>query len=302
MADRETIEGLLKGTFDTHVHSAPDVLPRRFTDIDLARLARERGFGGFVLKSHHACTADRATLIREMFPGVHVYGAIALNNPVGGLNPAAIDVAARLGARVVWLPTVDSANEQASIAGQTDESKLPYWMSIARELRAAGIAGRFLTVTDGDGKVTTETHQCLDVIAKYDMVMATGHISPPEFEPVIRAAREAGVRRIIVTHPEFPTTHLDVEQQKALQRYDVYFERCFTTPYTNKCSWEETLANIRAVGPSSTIVATDLGQTTNPGLEEGFHIYIDKMLAAGFSEAEVKQVTQHNAAALLGAE
>ncbi len=299
MADKETVRGLLQGAFDTHVHAGPDVLPRRFNDIDLAHLAQERGFGGFVLKSHHAITADRATLIRALFPGVQVYGAIALNNPIGGLNPTALDVAARLGARVCWLPTMDSANEQANVAGQLDESKLPYWMSIARELRAAGIAGKWLTVTDKDNKVTTEVRQCLDVMAKHDMVMATGHISPSEVEPVVKAANEAGVKRIIITHPEFPTTHLDIEEQKTLVRYGVYFERVFTTPHTAKCTWEETLGNIRSIGPASTIVATDLGQTTNPGLQEGFEIFIEKLLDDGFSEADVKQMTQHNAQQLL---
>ena len=78
MADKETLRGLLQGAFDTHVHSAPDVLPRRFDDLDLARMAGETGFGGIVLKSHHAITADRATLIRSMYPGIKVYGAIAL--------------------------------------------------------------------------------------------------------------------------------------------------------------------------------------------------------------------------------
>jgi Family of unknown function (DUF6282) len=302
MADKETVRGLLQGTFDTHVHSGPDLLPRKFNDIQLAQLAQERGFGGIVLKSHHAITADRASLVREMYPGVDFYGAIALNNPIGGLNPTAIDIAARLGARVCWLPTCDSANEQANVAGQLDESKLPYWMTIARELRAAGIAGSYLTVTDGDGNVLPEMRQCLDVMAKYDMVMATGHISPSELEPVVKAARDAGVQRIIITHPEFPTTHLTPDDQKNLQKYDVYFERVFTTPHTDKCTWEETLTNIETVGPSSTIVATDLGQTTNPGLQEGFEIFIDKLLDAGFSEAQVKTMTQHNAAALLGAE
>ena len=302
MADKEQVRGLLKGTFDTHVHAAPDLLPRKFNDIQLAELATQRKFGGIVLKSHHAMTADRATLIKEMFPGTNFYGAIALNNPVGGLNATAIDIAARLGARVCWLPTCDSANEQANVAGQLDESKLPYWMSIARELRAAGIAGSYLTVTDGQGKVLPEMQQCLEVMAKYDMVMATGHINPSELEPVIKAAKAAGVQRIIITHPEFPTTHLNVEEQKNLNQYDVYFERVFTTPHTNKCTWEETLNNIKEVGPSSTIVATDLGQTTNPGLQEGFEIFIDKLLDAGFSEAQVKTMTQHNAAALLGAE
>jgi hypothetical protein len=302
MADKETIQGLLKGTFDTHVHAGPDLLPRKFNDIDLAHLAQERGFGGIVLKSHHAITADRATLIREMFPGTNFYGAIALNNPIGGLNPTAIEIAARLGAKVCWLPTCDSANEQAAAAGLLDESKMPYWMSIARELRAAGIAGEWLTVTDGHGKVLTEMKQCLDVMAKYDMVMATGHIAPAELELVIKAAKEAGVQRIIVTHPEFPTTHLTVEDQKNLVQYGVYFERVFTTPHTDKCTWEETLNNIKEVGPETTICATDLGQTTNPGLQEGFEIFIGKMLDDGWKEADIKRMTQHNAAALLGAE
>jgi hypothetical protein len=195
---------------------------------------------------------------------------------------------------------MDSANEQANVAGQMDETKLPYWMSIARELRAQGIAGKWLKVTDDDGNVTAETRQCLDVMAKYDMVMATGHISPAEVEPVVKAAREAGVQRIIITHPEFPTTHLSLEQQKRLQAYDVYFERVFTTPHTNKCTWEETLGNIRS-GPSSTIIATDLGQTMNPGLTESFEIFIQKMLEFGFSEMEIKRITQHSAASLLGA-
>src|SRR3970040_172385 len=139
MADKETIQGLLEGTFDTHVHSGPDLLPRKFNDIQLAELAQKRKCGGMVLRSHHAVTADRATLVREMFPGTKFYGAIALNNPVGGLNATAIDIAARLGARVCWLPTCGSANAQANVARQLDESKLPYWMSIARELRAGGL-------------------------------------------------------------------------------------------------------------------------------------------------------------------
>jgi len=302
MADKETVRGLLQGTFDTHVHAGPDLLPRKFNDIDLAHLAQERGFGGIVLKSHHAITADRATLIRLMFPGVKFFGAIALNNPIGGPNATAIEIAARLGAKVCWLPTCDSANEQAAAAGLLDESKMPYWMSIARELRASGIAGDWLTVTDGFGNVLPATRQCLDVMAKYDMVMATGHIAPAELEPVIKAAKEAGVQRIIITHPEFPTTHLTVDDQKNLLQYGVFFERVFTTPHTNKCTWEETLNNIHEVGFGSTIVATDLGQTTNPGLQEGFEIFIDKLLDSGFKEAEIKTMTQHNAAGLLGAE
>jgi len=139
MSDQETVRGLLRGAFDLHVHSAPDVLPRKFDDVELAKRTLSSGMAGFVLKSHYICTADRATMLREMFPAVQAFGALSLNNSVGGLNPIAVDIAGRLGNKVVWFPTVDSANELANVQGQLDESKLPYWMSIAREMRALGI-------------------------------------------------------------------------------------------------------------------------------------------------------------------
>jgi hypothetical protein len=300
MAEESRVAGLLQGAFDTHVHSAPDVLPRKFDDIELAKRTRDAGMAGFVLKSHYICTADRASLINKMFPGVRAFGAIALNNSVGGLNPLAVDIAGRLGTKIVWLPSVDSANELENVAGQKDESKLPYWMSIARELRAHGIAGDWLKVIDDDGNVTHATRQCLEVIATHDMVLATSHISPASMLPVVKAAREAKVQRIVITHPEFPTTLLSIDQQNELGRYGVYFERCYTTPATNKISWEQVFANVRGVGPSSTILATDLGQTTAPHVVEGLGTFIGRMLDAGFSDAEVKQMVQTNPGQLLG--
>src|ERR671926_723177 len=213
MPDQSTIDGLLEGAFDTHIHSAPDVLPRKFNDLELARRFKARRMAGFVLKSHYICTADRATLVNQVVPEVTAYGAITMNNSVGGLNPLALDIAGRLGTKVCWLPSVDNANELENVAGQRDESKLPYWMSIAREMRAMGIAGSFLNVTE-DGHVTQATRQCLEIIAKHDMVLATSHIRPSEMVPVVHAARDARVQRIIITHPEFPTTLLSIEQQR----------------------------------------------------------------------------------------
>jgi hypothetical protein len=300
MPDQATIDGLLEGAFDTHIHSAPDVLPRKFDDLELAQRFKARRMAGFVLKSHYICTADRATLVNKVVPEIQAFGAIALNNSVGGLNPLALDIAGRLGTRVCWLPSVDNANELDNIAGQKDESKLPYWMSIAREMRALGIAGSFLNVTE-DGKVTHATRQCLEIIAKHDMVLATSHIRPAEVLPVVTTAQEVGVKRIIITHPEFPTTLLSIAQQQELARLGVYFERCFTTPNTGKISWEQVYANIREVGPASTILATDLGQTTAPYPDEGLGIFIAKLLSNGFTEPEIRTMVRNNPAQLIGA-
>ncbi|MEA2642858.1 MAG: hypothetical protein QOF51_4252 [Chloroflexota bacterium] len=294
MVDNATARGLLAGGFDMHVHSGPDVMARKFDDAGLAERTREAGMSGFVLKSHYVCTADRASLIRQLFPEVHAYGGIALNNAVGGINPIAVDIAGRLGAKVVWLPTVDSKNELESVAGQGDESKMPYWMGIAREMRAMGIAGEWLKATDDEGKVSDAVHQVLEIIAKHDMILATGHISPTEMPAVVKAAVEHKVARIVITHPEFPTTCLTIEQQQELSRYGVYFERCFTTPYTHKTTWEAVVNNIRTIGPSTTILATDLGQTFNPHVDEGLQIFVEKLLDADFSESDIQQMVAKN--------
>ena len=300
MVDPQTIDSLLEGAFDTHIHSAPDVLPRKFNDIELAHRFKARRMAGFVLKSHYICTADRATLVNQIVPEVQAFGAIALNNSVGGLNPLALDIAGRLGTKVCWLPSVDNANELEAIAGQRDESKLPYWMSIAREMRALGSAGSFLNVTE-NGNVTDATRQCLEIIAKHDMVLATSHIRPSEVLPVVQAAQSAGVRRIVITHPEFPTTLLSIPQQQELARLGVFFERCFTTPNTGKISWEQVYANIREVGSASTILATDLGQTTAPYPDDGLETFISNLLDNGFKEADVRRMVRDNPAQLLGA-
>ena len=267
MADEAAVKELVRGAYDMHIHSEPDVLPRKFNDIVLAEHAIEAGMAGVVLKSHYICTADRASLINQMFPEIRAFGGLVLNNSMGGMNPLAVDVAGRLGNKVVWMPTVDAENEVKNITGENVDGKpQPYWMTIARAMRAKGIAGDPVKVVV-DGKVTHAAIQCMEVIAEYDMILATGHISPEEMLPVVKAAREAKVNRVVITHPEFPATYLDQDQQKALGKYDVMFERCFTQPYTKKVEWETVYDNIRTIGPNSTILSTDLGQSTAPWVE-----------------------------------
>src|SRR5712664_2631632 len=99
------------GTIDMHVHSHPDVFGRNIDDIDVARLAKERGMRGILLKNHVTMTADRAALVMKVVPGIEVWGGIVLNNAVGGINPSAVEWMHRMyGGRgkIVWLPTFES--------------------------------------------------------------------------------------------------------------------------------------------------------------------------------------------------
>src|SRR5207245_3196167 len=103
----------LKGVIDIHAQSDPDDRPRSIDSIDLAKLAREHGMRGLVLKNHYEPTESIAYLVRKVVPGIELFGGIALNGTVGGINPAAVERMTRVKGgwgRVVWMPTFDAEN------------------------------------------------------------------------------------------------------------------------------------------------------------------------------------------------
>jgi hypothetical protein len=279
----------IQGAYDLQVHVAPDVIERRIDDLDLAREFLAHALKGFVLKSHYIPTAERASVVTKAVPGIEAYGAITLNHSVGGLNPVAVEIAGRSGNKIVWFPTVDAANETA---GRLDggHDKLPFWAKIQREIAAAGITRPPMTVLNDTGSISEEARQCLELIAKHDMILATGHLGRHEIFPLVKAAKECGVKRIIVTHAEFPSQNLSADEQIALADLGAIIEHCFTTYHTKKCEWETVFANIRAVGTERTMLATDLGQKTNPPVAEGFAAFAQQLLNAGFTGKEINHM------------
>jgi hypothetical protein len=292
---------LVRGAFDVHVHVAPDVIERRVGDVELARRFAELGLAGFVLKSHYTSTAERAAVVRQVVPGVNVLGAITLNRSVGGMNALAVEIAAREGARIVWMPTVDAANETMGREAPAPGAKLPVWAQLQRELHGRGIEIEPADVVDGGGGVLPETRATLRTIAEHGLVLATGHLGRDEIFAVVEAAIEEGVREIVVTHPEFPSQDLSVDDQLELAGRGALLERCFTTPHTGKVPWERWLSNTRAAGPEHSVLSTDLGQVSNPPVEDGLALLADRLLAAGFTPAEVRLMAVTNSRRVAGA-
>jgi len=289
---------LVAGGYDLHVHVAPDVIGRRIDDVALARRFREEGLAGFVLKSHYSPTAERASVVRKAVPGVDVLGAVTLNGSVGGMNPVAVEIAARSGARVVWLPTVDAINQRKSRAADPPGATPPPWAALQDELVAQGIEAPPVHVVDADGQVLPEVRQVLALIARHDLVLATGHLGREEIMAVTAAAHDLGVRRIVITHPEFTSQRLPASEQAELAGRGALLERCFTTPYTGKVSWETMLENIQAAGPEHSFLSSDLGAPAGPPVEDGLALMADFLLKAGLLEADVHTMAVTNTRAL----
>ena len=291
------MNALLKDAYDLHVHSAPDVLPRKMDDVEMAQRIIVAGMKGYAIKSHYFCTSERAQIIRKIFPSCNAIGTITLNSSVGGINPMAVEMAGRSGAKLVWFPTVDSEHELEHLAHSPSE-KLPYWAKIKEQMKAEGVISPTICILK-NGKLTNEVFGVLDIIAKYNMILATSHVSKPEAFALVKEAKERKVERIIITHVDFPSTFYSIDEQKEFLKSGAFMEHCYTTPATGKVAWDVAIEQIRAIGPERVIIGTDLGQSTGVFPDEGLALYAEKLLANGFSENDVRAMIVKNPGALV---
>lgn len=276
----------LRGIIDMHIHTAPDVRPRRLTDIALMEAAVKTGVRAVVVKSHLLPTVDRAALVNEVYrngrgdPGSFtMFGGITLNASVGGINPHAVEAALRLGGKVVWLPTNTSSNH----------------------LRKQGKSGGVEAVTAG--KPVPALKDVMNLVRDHNAVLATGHLSPEEIRIVVEAAREAGVKKIVVTHPEFWVVGMTLEEQIKLARdCDVLFERCYAQPVGGgayRSNLEENALAIREIGYKNIVIATDSGQMENPRWPDSLAEYVGYLAAAGIPEDHIDYMARKSPANLL---
>lgn len=273
----------LEGVIDVHVHNAPDSGPRGLDAFEVARMAQRTGMRAVVMKNHYTHTASLAYLVSQIVPDVQFFGGIALNSTLGGVNPAAVEHMARttggLG-KVVWLPTFDSEHGHLTVRPN------PLNVPVMR-----------------NGEPIAEVLRVFELIAQYDLSLATGHSSPEETLTLIPLAQAAGVERIIVTHPESRMVQMSVDQQREAAAMGAWLEYPVALAMEPaQLTQEEFADRIRAVGPESVILSTDLGQVMRPTPADGFAGYIGLMREAGFSEAELDIMTKRNPARFLGLE
>ena len=269
----------LRGAVDVHVHSLPDSEPRSIDAFEIARLAKRYGMRALLFKNHNTHTASLAYLVSQAVPGIEVYGGIALNNTVGGINPNAVEHMARttgrLG-RVVWMPTRDAGS-----------------VPISR-----------------DGELLPEVKEVLAVMARENLSLATGHSSPEDALLLIREGRAMGIDRILVTHPMARNVSMTLEQQREAAGQGAYLEYCFNHVFPvsrgelreEGPSLEAVATAIRAVGTEQAILSTDLGQQLNPVHTDGMISFILMLREQGFTEEEVDLMVKTNPARFLGLE
>lgn len=258
---------LIKGGYDVHIHPAPSHFPRCMDDVQLVKLADELEMGGVMIKSHYDPTGARARLANQYYGAKHVkaYGGVALNWPVGGLNPYAAESNFKMGGTVVWMPTRDSHNS----------------------LQYGNMNGDFfdrpgIRAFDENGKLKKEIYEILEICRKYNGVLATGHLYLDEIAALCDAAIDMGVT-VVLTHPEWTRTTCPLEMQVELARKGVVIEKLWENVYDNCVTAEYMAHTMKEIGYEHIMWGTD-GAFGNFDPIKGITDFVDCMLEQGIPE------------------
>lgn len=282
----------LTGTCDLHIHTSPDIYPRLGDDVDVAISCRDAGVRAILTKCHFESTVSRAYYARKQVEGIEVLGSIVMNSPVGGIDPLVVETQLRLGAREVWMPTSYS---KAHVERHGEPGSYGYKKSGFRSKAEP------ITVLDQEGRLLPNVMEVIALIADFDVILGTGHLSKEEIFPLVRAALDAGCKKLLITHPHFPPPNLDDETVLELVAMGAMVEFCAGTvyPVPGYGRMDQVVKTMKAIGARNAIVSSDAGAPTKPMPPETLAPYLYSLTVKGVSKEEIKLMSVENPATLL---
>ncbi len=299
-----------KGLIDLHCYTRPCVFARMFTTLELARQCREFGYRAIVIKSHFYPSVEGTFLASEEVPGIEVYGGIVLNWPTGGLNPHAVDAAILLGAKVVWMGNMHAgtlSNEpfRTRYGWGVMAPRDSLW--VTRPTKQWMVAPPINVIDLDTGKLLPVVHDIINLIAEADIILATCHISKRECFALVPAAAEAGISKIIITHPELtPVDDIEkywtIDDLKRITSMGAVLEHVATMYNKNQTKFERLLEAIAAVGADKCVLSSDSGSVSAVHPIENMRHFIWNLTQRGTSQEEISTMTKKNPAVLLGLE
>ncbi len=283
---------LVEGAIDLHVHSYPSLFTRIGDDRTIVGEAVKAGMQALVVKCHHESTVSRAYLLRSEFPTIAIYGGIVLNSFVGGINPAAVEAALRLGAKVVWMPTVDAANE-AQVYGST----AGYSSKKNNRQTVKGI-----TIIE-EGGLRADVYEVIELAIQHEAILGTGHLFPNEILKLAQVAKELGLKRLIINHPFFPVPNITSELLQELVNLGAVAEMdyCGLSPMWawGGNSLTKMVETIKSLKPHNCILVSDAGQAHNPMPAEALRILAQCLYERGVNEGDLRIMMLEKPAELL---
>jgi len=292
----------LEGTIDLHVHTIPDGFPRLMDDIETVAQAKAAKMRAVMLKCHVVPTPDRAYIAqRAVGGGIQVFGLICLNTPVGGMNPEAVRMAIRMGAKAVWMPSMWAENHARYVR---ESQKSMGYETLGMEFPNPGE-----TILTNDGEMKPAVKEILKLVADHDLQLSTGHLSLKEAHLLVDEASKMGIKKLIVHTVNYHVLHYPLEDQKRMVEKGAFLEFGFSSlPYPiwepvdpkRRISLDDVVTSMRAVGVEHCIITTDSGQVSSPPPVECMRLWIELLKTKGFKSEEIDCMAKTNPAKLLG--
>jgi hypothetical protein len=181
--------------------------------------------------------------------------------------------------KVVWMPTFDAENQ----------------VKFSKENRP------FVSVSK-NGQLLPEVRDVIALVAKNRLTLETGHSSPEEGLMIVKEARRQGVEHIIVTHAMAPPVRMTVPQMQEAARDGAFIEFVYGNLIGANPAYKigDFVQAIRAIGPASCILSSDLGQVGNPLHPDGLASFYDALRKAGVTQADIDIMSKTNPARALG--
>ncbi len=290
------IDALLVGAIDPHVHSGPSIAPRGIDHLELLREASAAGFKAIVTKDHDYSGVMTAAMIAKHHPELKtkILSSIVLNNVVGGFNPYAVEHTAAMGGRIVWFPTLAAENHLRW-------EKTSNWVHPASTQKMRPATG--IPVLNPDKSVRDDVKEVIDIIAKNDMVLASGHLHVSETWLVFEEAQRRGVKRIVLTHPE-DIVDASMNDVAGIAKMGAYVEHSLCMFIEGSkfktCESADLRKHIEAAGVDQTVLCSDLGQTGTIGPIEGIRRGIKLCMDLGYDDDQIRKMVSSNAERMLG--
>lgn len=288
------VDRLLHGAVDLHVHSGPSPMPRRITHVEAAEQAAAAGMRAIVAKCHYHNTVFDLLAMAPQLAGIstQVFGGVAMNSQIGGINPHAVDLALRMGGREIWFPTISST---AHLCHAAHDPKVQAHFQPRGLMQSDEV-----DVFGADGDLRPEVHQVIALAKEAGALVSAGHMAPDRILAVVTALRAAQHDRIIISHPNYV---IEAEREQVVRYADLgaTIEHEIAMYDEGKLFPVQTLVDwIELVGPDRTTLASDLGQVGNPLPLEVYRRVLPKLLDSGVAEKDLRKMVADNPARLIG--
>ena len=284
----------LKGAVDLHIHIGPDIIERYYDSIDLAHDALAAGMTAIVLKDQLFSSVYKAILTKKIVPDIHVFGGVVLNGTCGGLSQRSVAAALKSGAKIVWFPTVDAAYCKAKAANG-------HWIKHVNERNDFAYPHEGITVIGDNGKCIPAVTDILKMVASYDAIIATGHISPEECLAVIEANAGIGAK-IIITHPNLWFDDYSIDRMREMVRGGAVLE--FTMgglrPLHGQGNPFDIARAIREIGYQNCCLSTDYGSIESCPPPEGLRGFCYLLRNCGIPEEHIEYMIKDKPLEMLG--